>query len=576
MKRLVWGMLIGIVAIAISSVLAFYVVPLWTGARLPLRSVAGEWVTVHFPAGSPVAEDPLRYIADREEELAALARTVGVARAELPARINLFVHNSEAGLGAILAQRTNPRVTLVFRAAVDVIFGEDTRVPFIQLIGDFAIGENHSRLLRHGIIEYIRAQGRNHHLPVAALPPVLHLRLEEMLALDGRFPLTHYQLFNSPHAAAAIAGLDGLAQLSELQRRVDPDLMNMAVSFVAFLSERFGGPERLIKLWRAGSVAANVQAVYGHSLAELDQAWKERLAAFGPRDEGWAAARGRGLIRVGRLDEALSLLTFAHDDHSAGGALAGEIAREIGWINLLAGEWGEARRQFRQAHAVGVDTSRELRHAELFADWETAEAGSVRIHRAPGLSTDPAPLRELAIAHDGHLQWMRDRMALDATSFPDRAIIFLGAAGEGGIATDLRAGIVAVATPQDVDRSLAELVAFHLWRDQTLSPILRAGLIRYISAPQEDHLARLRNLLRTEAWIPLWLLDFSNFPARYVEPQAASMVAYLLENYDVSKFHTLWQITSPLGGGRSIDIAMAMIYGYTRRGLDEHLRRSWF
>lgn len=566
------GLLLGIAGVAISALLVFHFVPILTGERLPLRATTGVWITLHFPDDSPIAQESRAHLQRLERELSALAGTLGIPREALPPRINVFVHNNERGVRSIIAQRHGP----LFPAAVDIIYGEDLRVPFIQLIGAFAVGKNRSRLLRYGIIEYILEPDRNHHLPVAALPQVFHLSLEELLQFEGRFPLTRYQLFNSPHAGAAIIGFAGLAQLAELERRVDSDLSNMAVSFIAFLSEQFGGPAQVMQLWRAGSLDTNLQAVYGHGLAEIDRMWREAVAALGPQAEGWAFARGIGLSRVGRFDEALSLLQSAYEESSAAGMPVGEIAREIGWINLLAGEWEEAKKNFLQAQAIGIDPSHELRLVEFYSDWETAEAGSVRIHRAPALSGGETPLlRERATALNADLQRMRERLAIEATG-PERTIVFLGASVNEGIATNLRAGIVVVASEQEMARSLAELAVFQLWRDQTRSPILRAGLIRYLVAPQEDHLGRLHDLVYTEEWIPLHLLDFGNFPARYVEPQAAGVVAYLLENYGVEKFHTLWQITSSLGGRRSLDTAMSIIYGFTRRGLNERLRPSAF
>jgi len=564
------GMLGGFVAVAIVAVLAFYVAPRLTGEKLPLRTVSGAWITLHFPDDSPVAQESFTHLQRLEQELSALAGTLGIPRTDLPLRINVFLHSNEMELRSIRAQRRRE----LFPISVDIIYGEDAHVQFIQLIGDFAVGKNRSRLLRYGLIEYIRVPEQNHHLPVAALPEQLQLNLEELLLFEGRFPLTRYQLFNSPYAAAAIVGLAGIAQLAELERKVSPDLSDMTVSFVAFLSEHFGGPEQLMQLWRPGSLDANLRAVYGYGLAEIDRMWRVAVAAVGPQGEGWAFARGSGLIRVGRFDEALALLRSAYEDHRATGLPVGEIAREIGWINLLAGEWEEARQKFLQAQTAGIDAAHELRLAEFYAAWEMAEAGTVRIHRSPALSgVESAALHERAIALDAELQRMQERLGMDATGFPERTTLFLGAAGEEGITTDLRAGVVAVASNQELDRSLAELVVFHLWRDQTLSPVLRAGLIRYLIEPQEDHLAQLSDLMLTEAWIPLHLLDFANFPARYVEPQAAGIVAHLLVTYGVEKFHTLWRITSPLGGRRSLDTAMSIIYGFTRRGLDAYLRQ---
>lgn len=571
MKRLAVGMMIGIAAVAVSAFLVFYIVPRMTGARLPLRSVPGEWITLHFPSESPVAEKPRYYVADWEEELATLANMLGVARDELPDRVNLFVHNDGAELMGIIARRKNPLMALSVPASVDIVFGDDVRPQFIQLIGDFTRGENRLRLLRHGIIEYVLRPETNHHLAVAALPEELQLGLEDLLLFDGRFPLTRYQLYNSPYSAAAIMGLEGILQLAELERIVDQDVLNMAVSLVAFLSEHFGGLAQVMRLWRPGSLDANLQTVYGYSLEQIDRMWRDEVAVRGPQDDDWPVARGRGLIRAGRLDEALSVLQAA----DTVGQLTGEIARETGRIFLLWGNWQQAEKQFLLAQQAGIDVNDQLRHVDILSDWETVEAGSVRIHRPPNYRTnyatgEPASFQDLVDELNADLMWMMERLEMDETTFPEQAIMFLGVPDEAGIATDLRAGVLAVSANQQLNYALAELVIFHLWRDQSLSPLLQRGLVRYLSSPA-DYLASMQDLLHTEDWIPLHLLDFSNFPAQMVEPLAAGLIAYLLEVHGVDKFHTLWRITSPLGGRRSLDTAMSIIYGFTRRQLDELL-----
>ncbi len=570
MRQVAWGMLIGSLAIGIVSLLMFHVLPQVTGARLPLHSERGAWITVHFPSDSPFIDDPHGYIAYLEEELAALAAAVGLSPAELPPRINVFVHNNAGQFRTIIAQRKNPHVRLIFPAAVDLIWGEDPREAFIQLIGDFAVGENRSRLLRHAIIEYVREPGRNHHLPVAAMPEVLRLSVAELLRFEGRFPPTRYQLFNSPHAAAAVVGLAGMARIAGWEYAVDPDLLHMAVSLVAFLSEQPGGLKRVMGLWRVGSLETNLQTVYGVGLTELDEGWREAVA-LAEQANGWARARGGGLIRVGRLDEAFSLLREAQVATDANDAEAGAIARDLGWIHLLRGEWEAARTSFRQAQQKGESVQHELRLVEVYSQWKTIVVEGARVHVAPD---SPLPY-DFGERIPIELAEMRRRLASDAIPFPADLVIFVGCPPAKGMTPDLRAGLLVVASPEGLRRHLAELVAFHLWRDQTRSPLLQRGLVRYLSAPDEDHLSLLQNRLHREEWIPLYLLDFSNLPADIVEPLAAGLVDYLLTNHGQESFHTLWRITSPLGGGRSLDTAMSIVYGFTRRELDGQLQRTW-
>lgn len=565
------GILLSIFGVGVAAFLVFYLIPEAGEMRLPLNSVTGEWFTLHYPDDALIAANPGDYADYLESAFIDLMNRVGIHRADIPSRINIFVHNDVSSLARIVAQRRSPGMR-IYHSPVDLIYGEDPRGAFIQLIGDHTGGRNHSSLLRHGIILYLLNPIDDHHLSAAALPASLRLSLSDLIQLErfGRFPPTRYEIFNSPFSAAGFSGLTGIANFFRLFRaeaQVEHDWQILVASFVSFLVEQPGGFDRVMELWRAGSFEANLKQVYGYGVDTLNTRWEQTLADRGAADEGWKLARGRGLIRVGRLMEAMALL--AEEE-------TGEAALERGRIYLLWGEWKRARTNFREAVDAGVDTHYYLKLLDIYDGWTTVGLDRVRVHFAPEMiATDQttAPVITDVQTHLSlivtSLETMKERLDITDVSFPDEIIIFYGITDQEGINSDHQMGALTLSTPTELRYLLAEYVTFHIWRDRSLSALLRRGLVRYLSNLGTDYFQHIREIIHHQEWIPLYKLDFANFPAYMVYPLAAGLVGYLLEEYGPEKLRHLWIITSPLGGRLSLDTAMSITYGFTRRSLEK-------
>jgi len=566
-----------IFGLGLSAFLVFYLIPQAGEMRLPLNSLPGEWFTLHYADDSPIAANPKGHASYLTRAFVELMNRVDRRRSDIPPRINIFVHNDAASLARIVAQRHSPGMQ-IYHSPVDLIYGEDPRGAFIQLIGDNTGGRNPSSLLRHGIILYLLNPLDDHHLAAAALPAPLRLSLSDLIQFErfGRFPPTRYELFNSPFSAAGFHGLAGIANFLRLfdgqeEVRVKYDWQILVVSFISFLVEQPGGFARVMELWRPGSFAANLKQVYGYGVDELDTRWAKMLADRGEADKGWGLARGRGLIRVGRLTEAMTLL--AEEE-------TGAAAFERGRIYLLWGEWERARAYLQaavDAGAGGADADHYLKLLNIYDGWRTARLGNLRVHFAPEMTTPDQTAAVPMIADlQTHLrsivtsvEAMKEHLDITDAIFPDEIIIFYGSPNQIGINSDHRMGVLALSTPAELSYLLAEYVTSHIWRDQSFSPLLREGLVYYLSNLEADYIQDIRKIINQPEWIPLHLLDFANFPAYMVSPLAAGLVKYLLAEYGTEKLHQLWRLTAPLGGRLSLDTAMSITYGFTRRGLEQ-------
>ncbi|MCD5417265.1 hypothetical protein LR021_02695 [Candidatus Bipolaricaulota bacterium] len=538
----------------------YRVVPAVEGGELPLEATAGEWFTLRYPSDSPVAARARAHVEYLEGVMKELLVSTGAVQADLPERINVFVHTDHRAQARIIARRRSPRTAPIYRNPVDIIYGEDPRGEFIQMIGDFTFGQNRCRLLRHGIIQYILDPQRDHHLAVAALPEILRLNLEELLLLAGRghFRPTVYELFSSPFSAAADVGLEGAGRIFALFAPpvgVTHDLEVMAMSFISFLVDYLGGLDQVMRLWRPGSLERNLQLVFGYELDRLNERWQEQLVGIGPQDEGWSLLAGRGLIRVGRLKEAMALLALAAREEAA------EASLEMARIHLLLGNWDEMEKKLEQAVARGVDGRYYRDLLRIYQDWSTNYVAGVRIH-SPSQVTAFTPSEVESIVAD-----FKERLGLCDTPFSaDQLIIFYNAPPGLGPRTDHRMGVLQICSRAKLRYRVAEYVIAHLYRDQTRSSLLRRGLTYYLSSlPEADYVQQLSpNLILIGR--PIHLIDFDSFPDEMVYPIAAGLIGYLLEEYGPEKMQQLWAVTSSLGGRLSFDTAMSSIYGFTRRG----------
>jgi len=548
------------VCIGIAFFMLYRVIPEVAGGQLPLEATAGEWFTLRYPADSPVAARARTYVEYLEGVMKELLASTGTAQADLPERINVFVHTDHRAKAGIIARRRSPRTAPIYHSPVDIIYGEDPRGEFIQMIGDFAFGRNHCRLLRHGIIQYILDPQRDHHLAAAALPKIFQLELEDLLWLagQGHFRSTAYELFNSPFSAAADVGIEGAARIHALFAPpvgVAHDLEVMAISVISFLVDYLGGLDQVMRLWRPGSLERNLRQVFGYELDQLNVRWQEQLAAIGPQDGGWNLFAGRGLIRVGRLKDAMVLLKF---EETAEGAL--ERAR----IHLLLGNWNEMEEELEQAIVGDVNGCYYRDLLSIYRDWYTLYVEQVRIH-VPSQRVPFTPHEVKTLVAD-----FKQRLGLSDIHFSaDQLIIFYNVPPGVGPQTDYRMGVLQVCSHARLRYRVAEYVIAHFYRDQTLSSLLRRGLAYYLSLlPDADYVQQLFSNLNLIGR-PLHLIDFDSFPDAMVYPIAAGLVGYLLEKYGPEKLHQLWRLTAPLGGRLALDTAMSITYGFTRRGLEQ-------
>ncbi|MCD5408161.1 hypothetical protein LR090_02795 [Candidatus Bipolaricaulota bacterium] len=538
---LLLGLALGVgIALAVGVGL-LYLLPQSLGRTLPTKRMPGDRIVLHLLPQSPLVESMEEILVGLEQTLASLAQESGLGMECLPPKLNVFVHLDHSALLELANRREAPDMPVVL-APVDLIWGEDPRGTFIQVLGDYCGGANRSRLLRHGLVLALTSPDPPH-LAAAALPAPFRLTLEELLVWEerGRFPPTRYEALNSPHTRPGVGGVREL-------RPLDPDLAALAHSFVAFLLEEWG-LRQVMQLWRPGKLANNLELVLGLDVAELGQRWAQRLTAIAQTDAPLLVAQGR--LRVGALEEALALLAPLPEPQAV-------RARARAWF--LLGDRAASARELAALEEPG-----EVGYwLEATRGWQAQRVDGVVAHVAPEFPSEP---RELAVQAAQLLEEMKIRLGI-SVQLPPTIVLFCG---PQVVPPDLRSGRVTVPSPRELRWALAELVCYHLWKDRSWSQILVRGLVRYLAEPQQDYSALLIREAQRFGGVPLRLLDFSNYPGEMVEPLAAGLVEYLLEEFEPQLLLEVWMLTSPLGGRKSLDTALKEVYGFCRNELEEIL-----
>jgi hypothetical protein len=539
------GLLLGLGIALGLGVGLFYVVPRQMGRSLVVHTLQGERISLHLPPDSPLRESAPRVLEELESTLGSLVQATGTDGGRLPPVLNVFLHRDLRELVERVRVRESPE-SRIWADPVDLVWGEDPRGVWIQVVGDYGWGEGRSRLLRHGLVSYLVSSDPPH-LAAAALPPSVRFSLPELLVLEarGRFPRTRYEALNSPHSRL---GLGGLGEV----RPLDRDLEALSRSFVAFLIEEMGGLPRLMGLWRPGRLSVNLEQVYGLPLDELGRRWAELLEQL--EQKGDPILRAQALLRIGALESALELLGPVPSPQAAG---------IRAWVYFLLGKRAQAQEQLAEAEAPGELAA----WLEATRDWSSARTDSVVAHVAPDFRTSPELVGYEAAALLGSMQ---SRLGIPL-ELPEITVLFCG---PQIVPPDPRAGLIAVPDPESLGRVIAEYLTVHLWKDSSWSQLLLRGLIRYLAEPDDAHTARLLHEVQRRGGIPLRLLDFGSWPEEVVEPLAAGLVGYLLEHHDPALFKKIWILTSPLGGRSSLDGALKQVYGFTRAELEEAWRSS--
>lgn len=485
-----------------------------------------EHFEIHYPRDSQIAKSITDWSDRLEQELAQALRTLEIAPGQLSLPIEVLAADNRSRLAQEIQRRRNPYRGGVPRPFLAISADQEIRTPMLEFLLREVWGSPSYRFLRVGLIAAL-TQPPLESL-VAALPERLSFTLEELLRWERR---------------------GGFMIFSPLSEKDDPAFPSEslaqahATTLVRFLLE-LGGRAKLQRLWRRSPWEEAIGALYGLTLAELEDRWRGWLNEAGQASSGYNFYRGKYLAAVGRREEAQHWLERALTE--------GEERARIELERL------RCERTSREKESCGC--AQRCRASENFI-----------VHYSEDLESEAARVLEQAEAKLSHIL---GRLQLAREHLPSPVVIVLHAdrvPSFSGI--DALRGRVHLDIRDSVGYALARVMVHHWQKHQTYSEVLRRGLAYYLDRP--NYLEEAERLSMTANWVPFASLDFEAYRFESVRVGAAAMVGYLLESRGIEKLRELWVQTAPLGGDRSLDGALRVVYGLTRGQLERELIARW-
>ncbi|MCS6903157.1 MAG: hypothetical protein NZO41_02625 [Candidatus Bipolaricaulota bacterium] len=480
-----------------------------------------EHFEIYYHRDSQIAKSITEWGDRLERELTQALETLEIEPDRLSLPIEVLMADDPSKLSAEIQRRRNPYRGGVPRPLLGISADHEIQTPMLEFLLRQGWGNPSYRFLRVGLMAALT--GPSLEPLVAALPERLSFTLEELLRWERR---------------GGFAISQPLSEEDELLFPSEPLAQAHAATLVRFLLE-LGGRAKLRRLWGMHSFEEATRALYGLTLTELEARWRRWLEQEAAMGSGYSFYRGKSLAAVGRREEAQRWLerALAEGDERVNTELA-RLRCELPSPCVCARFCRASENFVVYYDDPDVDGESMLMQAEASLSHILARLHLAREHL-------PSPL-VIVLSDD------------DSPSFSPR---------------DALRGVVRVGAAETVGYALARVIVQHWQKHQTYSEVLRRGLAYYLSG--RDYLKEAELLSMTPEWVPFASLDVDAYRFESVRVGAAAMVGYLLESRGIEKLRALWVQTAPLGGDRSLDGALRVVYGLTREQLERELIARW-
>ena len=562
------GLALGLLAAALFGLLVHYGVQSWISSGTWGRTErTGEQFDLWYPDRSPA----IAGAADVRAELKAVAEEIlaraGIDENQLPDSFDVFLHAGDEELLESLANRKADTTALI-GPSLDLLLGEDVRLPMAELLLSHGLGRCTSQLIYLGSVLAIAYPDRNFHAVVAALPDAVRPTLQDLVALEAHgLSETFYQQNTSPTANRYLFSLESVGTVLRAAEAWHTSPLEtiealQAASLVQYLIEKDGSSEILHRVWGAGYTETVLERVSGRSLKELSEAWHEVAISSGQRASDYPYQQALRLAETGYCDEARDV-TASWDVESLSESEAVLAVR----VNLLSGRFDEAR-----------EVAEVCRVSEVcgLSRWIGASVEASDLVRLLQLTGAPASPNLDRLGDVVRRTQMLLGVASDAIPFPVTAVCHGSEEGaiEGAwmVRTSGLSCPIAWCQPTDrVDETLATSVAgAALGRSR--SALLRMGVAGCAVSSRDALVAEAMALREEGAWVPLGSIDpVMGGDDRVTRIEASIMACYLAEVHGSDRLAEVWRTTTAIGGATSLDTALSRAVGATRRVIEPKL-----
>ncbi|MBS3764881.1 hypothetical protein KGY71_00010 [Candidatus Bipolaricaulota bacterium] len=584
-RRTLYGFGFSLFVIGVFALLFFYVIPTY------FRSSGRDWkqeksrtITLNYlRTDDSGGKDYGPLLEELTDSRVGVVDKLELDPGEVPDRIHVYLHRDLNSLKTAISTRRNSPEVDVPLATMDVIEGKPIKPILVRLLTTFTWGRPSSEFLRLGLQTYFSNQYEEIHLRAAALEGT-GFSFDEVTALEETTSHLRslqdriYDSFDSPRASAGLdlGSLSSLFRFEAAERPYKYELEVQSGSFVSYLIREYG-VEKLRQLWEASSLEEGFQEVFGVTVSDMEESWRTYVTMRAKGKENHNYFRARSFFNQGALDEARDKLEGLERD----GVPEKDIAFLKGQVNFFAGNWEEAKENLSSPAITGLSESKERmvrRFGSLIGSYRAGKSwNSGRLYLVSSESLEGSDVLAREVLH----LWKRVREELPSLDWNySRFMIFL--AGE-----EVNEDWEEVASPDwvaiyggdgDPGVRAVELFVRGAKRIPTYSGLLRQGLIHYLAG--EDVFAEATSVLEDGRWSPLDGLTFDGTGKMDSKREAAAFVGYIIEEFGSEDFLDIWNLTTPLGGDKSLESALRDTVGIGLGKAEENLKnylskKSW-
>jgi len=565
----------GLIALLINNVIE----PQMQVETQDLVKFPGDVFSIWYHVDSPHMNSRHDLLPKLEEALDDLLDRLDVSIDVIPLPIDILVHDDPAMMQRSILRRKSALALYSFYAVIDLIYGEDPYSRLSELVLAFGWGNCNSQLLYQGMLLYVSFPERNFHTPLAAAPSRILHSLRDLFRLEAadEFEETLYQRYQSPFSQRlAVGSLEGLGEFKAMLSTVEDESSEFdiaqlqAASLVQYLIECGGGLQEFRRIWGPGTTEAVIARLACGPLTDLADNWLRVVHESDASEDELEYYQARFLYEAGELEAAADVTqTWNPSTLSSSGSILSVRTQ------LAAGNFETAK---RFANAVDSSTAEMLRSwVDAYDGWQQVADGSFTIlgnGRKVALSE---VLQQVQAAY----AYVADAFEFHESELPSHITVFYYETDEDREQGQLMIPVVNthrtmwhISSQTNIVEAFVVTLPAFVVKKETASNLLRRGLTAVLTIDREELVRRGCENLHAGEWTPLWRVGFGGVPNRILEVQTGLMIQLVLDTYGVEVIRDLWLATSRIGGGLSLDTALADILNTSRNEIEKELIES--
>jgi len=524
----------------------------------------GDVFSIWYHVDSPHKKSRHDLLPKLEEALDDLLDRLDVSIDAIPLPIDVLVHDDPALMKQSILRRKSARAMYSFYTVVDLIYGENPYSRLGELVLAFGWGRCSSQLLYRGMLLNVSYPGRNFHTPLAAAPSrVLH-SLQDLIRLEAAdaFETTLYQRYQSPFSPRlAIGSFGGLGEFRAMSSAFEDESSEydiaelQAASLVQYLIECSGGLEEFRNVWGPGTTEALIARLSCGLLTDLASDWLEAARETGPTEDGFEYYQARFLYEGGDIQAAAQTTGSWNLSHLSSSESVLAVRTQLAVGNLETAD--------RFASAADSSTAETLMEwVDAYDGWQQVAIGSFTLL---GNGTTTA-LGEILEQVQAAYKLVSETLGFHESELPTHITVFYYKTDDdceqGQLmlpAVDAHRALWHISSRDNIVEAFATTLPTFVVKKETASNLLRGGLTAVLTVDRRDMLERGCEILQAGDWIPLWRVGFGGVPERILEIQTGLMIQLVIDTYGLEVIRKLWLATARIGGGLSLDTALANI-----------------